>query len=112
MESGKHPFLTNSLSSEVSISEEPIITILNQIHRAKAEMQLVEQLLKDIRAPAGSNPPFRQTMHLVPTEERGDDLKRTQITRIANLESSYLLYEDSTNQLKESIEELKNRVDL
>lgn len=112
MESGKHPFLTNALSSEITVSAEPIITILNQIQRAKAEMQLVQQLLKDIRAPGGADPPFRQTMHIIPAEERGDDLERTHKTRIANLESTYILYEDSTNQLKDSIKEFKNRVDL
>lgn len=112
IESGKHPFLTNHFSSEVNISEEPILTILNQIAQAKAEMQLVQQLLRDIHAPAGSDPVFRQTMHVIPSEERGEDLARTRRTRVANLESTYILFEEASNQFQDSITKLRKRVEL
>lgn len=88
------------------------MTIVKQISQAKAEMQLVQQLLRDIHAPAGSDPVFRQTMHIIPSEEKGDDLEKTRKTRIANLESTFVLFEDATNQLQENIQQLQKRIDL
>ena len=88
------------------------MTIIKQISQAKAEMQLVQQLLRDIHAPAGSDPVFRQTMHIIPSEEKGDDLEKTRKTRIANLESTFVLFEDATNQLQENIQQLQKRIDL
>ena len=88
------------------------MTIVKQISQAKAEMQLVQQLLRDIHAPAGSDPVFRQTMHIIPSEEKGDDLEKTRKTRIANLESTCVLFEDATNQLQENIQQLQKRIDL
>ena len=88
------------------------MSIVKQISQAKAEMQLVQQLLRDIHAPAGSDPVFRQTMHIIPSEEKGDDLEKTRKTRIANLESTFVLFEDATNQLQENIQQLQKRIDL
>ena len=88
------------------------MTIVKQISQARAEMQLVQQLLRDIHAPAGSDPIFRQTMHIIPSEEKGDDLEKTRKTRIANLESTFVLFEDATNQLQENIQQLQKRIDL
>ena len=88
------------------------MTIVKQISQARAEMQLVQQLLRDIHAPAGSDPVFRQTMHIIPSEEKGDDLEKTRKTRIANLESTFVLFEDATNQLQENIQQLQKRIDL
>lgn len=88
------------------------MTIVKQISQARAEMQLVQQLLRDIHAPAGSDPVFRQTMHIIPSEEKGDDLEKTHKTRIANLESTFVLFEDATNQLQDNIQHLQKRIDL
>lgn len=105
-----HPFLTNSFASEVNISQAPIYTILNQIRQARAEMQLVQQLLRDIHAPADAKPIFNQTLHVIPQEEQGEDLACTQKTRITNLESTYILFDYASKQFKEGVQSLRQRV--
>lgn len=110
LETGDHPFLVNTLSSDVKIDAEPLQTIIQQIEQAKSEMILIQLLLKDINAQAGSNPLFRQTMRVIPSEERGNDLANTYKNRIANLESTYILFDYSFKQFSEGIHKLRDRI--
>lgn len=88
----------------------PLTVIMGQIERARNEMLLVQKILNDVRAQAGSSPDFREKRRWIPREEVGEDLDLSRRSQVSNLEASYILYEEATNRFEKGITQFRNTV--
>lgn len=110
--SSNHPFLDESKSVSVPPGMHPLAAVQNELTKAKAEMQLVLHLLMSVNSTSTENNDFKQIFRYVRHEESTEDRNVTQKTRMANLASSYLLFDEASSILTASEDKIRKVVSL
>ena len=91
--SSKQPFLDESQSVDVPPGVHPLAAVQNELTKAKAEMQLVLQLLMSVYSTSTEMNDYKQVFRYTRREESREDKQVTDRTQMANLASSYVLLE-------------------
>ena len=100
--SSKHPFLDESQSVDVPPGVHPLAAVQNELTKAKAEMQLVLQLLMSVYSTSTEMNDYKQVFRYTRHEESREDKQVTDRTQMANLASSYVLLEEASSFLTSS----------
>ena len=100
--SSKHPFLDESRSVDVPPGVHPLAAVQNELTKAKAEMQLVLQLLMSVYSTSTDANDYKQVFRYIRHEESREDKQVTDRTQMANLASSYVLLEEASSFLAAS----------
>ena len=104
--------MDESKSVSVPPGVHPLAAVQNELGKAKAEMQLVLNLLLSVNSASTESNDFKQVFRYVRHEESAEDKAITQRTQKANLASCYLLFEEASSLLTKSEDKFRRMIPL